>query len=111
MTYTCSLCGNTYTEEIEILKPDSPGGDENTQNPGTADTLQKPEKVSGLKVAKAAANSLKFSWKAVKGADYRLTLYKGSKTLDALTQLTMLPLDRRHYQPKDLNRIIKKILK
>ena len=26
MTYTCSLCGNTYTEEIEILKPDSPGG-------------------------------------------------------------------------------------
>lgn len=81
MTYTCSLCGNTYTEEIEMLKPDSPGGDENTQNPGTADTLQKPEKISGLKVAKAAANSLKFSWKAVKGADYRLTLYKGSKTV------------------------------
>ena len=42
--------------------------------------------------------------------DY-MALYKGSKTLDALTQLTMLPLDRRHYQPKDLNRIIKKILK
>jgi hypothetical protein len=40
-----------------------------------------------------------------------MALYKGSKTLDALTQLTMLPLDRRHYQPKDLNRIIKKILK
>ena len=42
--------------------------------------------------------------------DY-LALYKGSKTLDALTQLTMLPLDRCHYRPKDLNRIIKKILK
>lgn len=41
--------------------------------------------------------------------DY-MALYKGSKTLDALTRLTMLPLDRRHYRPKDLNRIIKKIL-
>ena len=42
--------------------------------------------------------------------DY-MALYKGSKTLDALTQLTMLPLDRRHYRPKDLNRIIKNFLK
>ena len=42
--------------------------------------------------------------------DY-MALYKGSKALDALTQLTMLPLDRCHYRPKDLNRIIKKILK
>jgi len=42
--------------------------------------------------------------------DY-MALYKGSKALDALTQLTMLPLDRRHYRPKDLNRIIKKFLK
>lgn len=41
--------------------------------------------------------------------DY-MALYKGSKTLDALTQLTILPLDRRHYRPKDLNRIIKKFL-
>jgi len=41
--------------------------------------------------------------------DY-MALYKGSKALDALTQLTMLPLDRRHYRPKDLNRIIKKFL-
>lgn len=41
--------------------------------------------------------------------DY-MALYKGSKTLDALTQLTMLPLDRRHYRPKDLNGMIKKIL-
>ena len=40
-----------------------------------------------------------------------MALYKGSKTLDALTQLTMLPLDRRHYRPKDLNRMIKKFLK
>lgn len=42
--------------------------------------------------------------------DY-IALYKGSKALDALTQLTMLPLDRCHYRPKDLNRIIKKFLK
>ena len=41
--------------------------------------------------------------------DY-MALYKGSKTLDALTRLTMLPLDRRHYRPKDLNRMIKKFL-
>lgn len=40
-----------------------------------------------------------------------MALYKGSKALDALTQLTMLPLDRCHYRPKDLNRIIKKFLK
>ena len=42
--------------------------------------------------------------------DY-MALYKGSKTLDALTQLTMLPLDRCHYRPKDLNGMIKKFLK
>lgn len=42
--------------------------------------------------------------------DY-VALYKGSKALDALTQLTLLPLDRRHYSPKDLNKIIKKFLK
>ena len=41
--------------------------------------------------------------------DY-MALYKGSKSLDALTRLTMLPLDRRHYRPKDLNRMIKKFL-
>lgn len=41
--------------------------------------------------------------------DY-MALYKGSKTLDALTRLTMLPLDRRHYKPKDLNKMIKKFL-
>ncbi len=42
--------------------------------------------------------------------DY-MDLYKGSKALDALTQLTMLPLDRHHYRPKDLNRIIKNFFK
>ena len=42
--------------------------------------------------------------------DY-MALYKGSKSLDALTRLTMLPLDRRHYRPKDLNRMIKKFLR
>ncbi len=41
--------------------------------------------------------------------DY-MALYKGSKTLNALTQLTMLPLDRRHYRPKDLNKTIKNFL-
>lgn len=39
-----------------------------------------------------------------------MALYKGSKALDALTQLTMLPLDRCHYRPKDLNKLIKKFL-
>lgn len=39
-----------------------------------------------------------------------MALYKGSKTLDALTQLTVLDLDRKHYQPKELNKKIKKIL-
>ena len=40
-----------------------------------------------------------------------MALYKGSKALDALTQLTMLPLDRLHYRPKELNVMIKKFLK
>ena len=40
-----------------------------------------------------------------------MALYNGSKALDALTRLTMLPLDRLHYKPKELNSIIKKFLK
>ena len=40
-----------------------------------------------------------------------MALYDGSQALDALTQMTLLPLDRLHYKPKDLNRIIKKFLK
>lgn len=40
-----------------------------------------------------------------------MALYNGSKTLDALTQLTSLPLDRMHYKPKELNKIIRKFLK
>ena len=39
-----------------------------------------------------------------------IALYKGSKTLDALTQLTGLDLDHMHYQPKELNKKIKKVL-
>lgn len=39
-----------------------------------------------------------------------MAVYKGSKTLDALTKLSELELDRVHYRPKDLNRKIKKIL-
>lgn len=40
-----------------------------------------------------------------------MALYDGSKALDALTQLTMQPLDRKHYRPKELNNMIKKFLK
>lgn len=40
-----------------------------------------------------------------------MALYNGSKTLDALTKLTSLNLDRLHYKPKELNGIIKKILR
>lgn len=40
-----------------------------------------------------------------------MALYNGSKALDALTRLTMQPLDRLHYRPKDLNSMIKKFLK
>jgi len=40
-----------------------------------------------------------------------MALYNGSKTLDALTQLTSLPLDRMHYKPKELNGLIRKFLK
>ena len=40
-----------------------------------------------------------------------MALYTGSRALDALTRLTMLPLDRLHYRPKELNSIIKKFLK
>ena len=36
-----------------------------------------------------------------------MALYDGSQALDALTRLTMLPLDRRHYRPKELNKMIK----
>ena len=39
-----------------------------------------------------------------------MALYDGSKTLDALTKLTMMPLDRLHYKPKEPNRMIKKFL-
>ena len=40
-----------------------------------------------------------------------MALYNGSQALDALTQLTLLPLDRLHYRPKELNAMIKKFLK
>lgn len=68
-TCTCELCGNTYTKELDLLKPNA---------------VQKPEKVSGLKVSKAATNSLQFSWTKVTGAKYRLVLYKGSKAVSTV---------------------------
>ncbi len=40
-----------------------------------------------------------------------MALYNGSRTLDALTQLIPLNLDRQHYKPKELNGKIKKISK
>jgi len=40
-----------------------------------------------------------------------MALYEGSKALSALVQLTMLPLDRLHYKPKELNCMIKKLLR
>ena len=39
-----------------------------------------------------------------------MALYDGSQTLDTLTKLTMMPLDRKHYKPKELNKMIKKFL-
>lgn len=39
-----------------------------------------------------------------------MSVYKGSKALDALTKLSELELDRAHYRPKDLNRKIQKNL-
>ena len=39
-----------------------------------------------------------------------MSIYKGSKTLNALTRLSKLELDRAHYRPKDLNKKIKKNL-
>jgi len=41
--------------------------------------------------------------------EYR-ALYDGSKALDAVTKLTGLTLDRLHYQPKELNKKIRKNL-
>ena len=39
-----------------------------------------------------------------------MALYNGSRTLEALTGMTPLGLDRLHYRPKDLNGKIKKFL-
>lgn len=39
-----------------------------------------------------------------------MSIYKGSKTLDALTKLSDLELDRVHYRPKTLNQAVKKNL-
>ena len=40
-----------------------------------------------------------------------MALYTGSTALDAMVQLTGLPLDRAHYRPKDLQKYIRKQLK
>ncbi len=64
-TYTCTLCGDTYTEEIAMLTP------------------QKPGNASGQKVAKVTASSLKFTWKKASGVRYELTLSQGKKKISA----------------------------
>lgn len=40
-----------------------------------------------------------------------MSLYEGSNTLDALTRMTDMVLDRMYYRPKELNQILKKYLK
>ena len=40
-----------------------------------------------------------------------MALYEGSKTLDALTKLTGMILDRLHYRPRELNIMLRKFLK
>lgn len=40
-----------------------------------------------------------------------MALYHGSKALDALSELSFLNLDRKHYRPKDIHATIKKLLK
>ncbi len=40
-----------------------------------------------------------------------MSLYNGSQALSDLINLTAMPLDRLHYKPKELNRLIKKYLK
>lgn len=40
-----------------------------------------------------------------------MALYEGSNSLDALTQLTGMVLDRLHYRPKELNQMVKKYLR
>ncbi|TGY97422.1 hypothetical protein E5329_04565 [Petralouisia muris] len=111
---TCSLCGHTENKTLPKLESDGTGTGGNTggsgssgntggsgssgntgdsggggSNGGTGDsgdtgTPQNPEKVSSLKVTKANANSLQFSWGTVKGASYRLVLYKGSKAVSTV---------------------------
>ncbi len=87
-TYTCGICGDAYSKIIPKLKPDgtgstnSPGGTDGsgtTGGTGSSGNPTAPKKVSGLKLSKAAASSLKFSWKPANGAKYRIMLYQGSK--------------------------------
>lgn len=42
---------------------------------------------------------------------YYMAVYQGSKTLNALEKEIQLLLDRKYYQPKELTRIIKKLIK
>ncbi|HCT91960.1 MAG TPA: hypothetical protein DF613_11380 [Lachnospiraceae bacterium] len=102
---TCSLCGDTYTKTLPVLSPDHGSDDGNTgnsenlgnnestgNNENTGNTQQpedivppeKPAKASGLKLSKATANSLKFSWKKVTGVNYRLVLSNGKKTVSTV---------------------------
>ncbi len=92
---------NTYSKKIPKLKPGgtgssgsssgtgSSGNSSSTGGSGSSGTTggsgtnspAKPKKVSGLKIRKATATSLKFSWKPAKGIKYRVVIKKGSKTV------------------------------
>ena len=62
-TYICIFCGESYTEEIPMLKPARPGN------------------VTGLKVTKNLAGSLTFTWKRENNVSYRLVFYKGNQVI------------------------------
>lgn len=109
-TYTCGICGNTYSKKIPKLKPGGTGSSGSSNGTGSSGNSSstggsgttggtggsgnsgstggsgtnfpaKPKKVSGLKIRKATATSLKFSWKPAKGIKYRVVIKKGSKTV------------------------------
>ena len=72
--------------------------------------IERAKKLPALKDPeenKKGPNDIRRFMKRVSNDIDYIALYKGSKALDALTRLTMLPLDRHHYRTKDLNRMIK----
>ena len=77
-TYTCKICGDTYTEDIAMLTPEQTG---NSELPGNSDL---PGNLTGFKVTKATATSLTFSWNKETGVNYHLVLYKGNQQVSVI---------------------------